>query len=262
MKNIWYLLIFLCVNVFPQDHIELRLFDISNGSRTVIRAETVPYSDYQYQKMEYNITILGWSRNGKVFFVYQNNEYPNYCVVDLVEDKLLFQSRDTNLNSRSLADIALRFNIENNTGVIGKFPYIEDYNGNILAIDSIYTPHGDDDSMVAKRFDTVWETIAVNGALKLDIFVLQQLSPSETGFAKQAASTTIPDHLLLKNLSVDSKWFYSQDIFVKSPFENRIAIIVPQLLLQTNDPSYIFGCHLGVGFSIENFWQEIHPKYR
>jgi hypothetical protein len=282
MKYFCYLLILLSANAFAQNNVQIELFDITLGHRrTTVNVKVIPYSDYVFSKNDYGITILGWSRNGKIFFEHQykninGSSMSSYCVLDLIEDKVLIEERYNVILSNGnyvienfpgnnyINEMAKKYDIINNTGAIGNFPYMEDFSGKIWDIKSVYTQFSDDYSMIAKRFETVWITNNDDNSDKSNIhlFVYDNLNYRlGAGLGKRITRKLIPRNLRAMELSYHPKYFYQSDKFVKSPFENRVAIIIPQLIL-LDDNSIIFGCHLDIGFTLKNFWDEIYPKNR
>jgi len=140
MKSIkYFLLIILCVltvDIFSEDfELRNRAFDI--------QIRTKSYNDYYFiaHKGGYAdtiITVLGWSRDGKMLYEALYYSEQNFYIINLIDDKIVWDAKTALLginknlieyNNEELKTLILssakNFNIEPIISNIGEFPYKE-----------------------------------------------------------------------------------------------------------------------------------------
>jgi hypothetical protein len=204
--------------------------------------DTVPYNNYSYtEKDQYNrskMTILGWSRDGKILVFYNGNMEYTYYIIDLVEDAIVIDCGRTFEGSLNYAEegvveeyirtIAHQYNIESIAGTIGEFPYTGG--------------DGKTYNIVSK------ETLTQNDHTKIDAYIYQNFSPNKMKLVNTIATVYFWNDYYKSKL----KFWYA-----KSPFENRLAVIaiVPMWRGGAYESRFydigIFGSNLDVGFNMD-----------
>jgi hypothetical protein len=221
------------------------------------RIFSIPYNQYDFGANNLNgsLIILGWSRDGKIIYEHSAHniidnqphgwrDFKSYYVFDLVSDETLFPvfeqyvpdffMEGSDLSKRYVEKLSEQYNIEPiMSSVIGKFPYIgSDSKSYSIELTNIsHTSNGNAtyaDMIVRQDFPPFYKKNVGK------IAVLPIISPLNSG-----------DWELIKRV----EFFY-----IKSPFENRIAIImsIPDVYNNSGDIIYFFnvrGCHLDVGFT-------------
>jgi hypothetical protein len=212
---------------------------------------TVAYTDYDFNfENGYSdtiITILGWAKDGKMLYEAKYYGDRNYYVIDLVEDDIIWSANaefmrieHRPLSTTANEDVKLfisanakRFNIEPIVGSKGEFPYRDNNNEYNYSVSEEREP-------ADIKFN--------NNDVEIDVFIRQNLFPYK---AKKINTLATPSSWMHNNI-VDNLEFQ----YVKSPFENRIAVIVgvPQTHSEWDFVYYdyrIYGCHLSTGFILE-----------
>ncbi|MDR1348179.1 MAG: hypothetical protein LBJ63_07115 [Prevotellaceae bacterium] len=210
---------------------------ISNVWANAIRG--IPYDTYDFNSelqrlFDVNITILGWNRNGYVLYEVHSQVGKDYIVQNLVDDNTIWHGSEYSVPEsitikEYITKIAKNYNIDPVVGSINKFPYrASDRFDNREYICYGQTGRIEKDNLV------------------IDIFVRR----NEQGIQKKIGTFWQDTALLLNNITERLEFWY-----VKSPFENRLAVIV---LSPMGHPEWdetivytevIFGCHLDVGFN-------------
>ncbi|MDR0320289.1 MAG: hypothetical protein LBI28_02175 [Treponema sp.] len=179
------------------------------------------------------ITILGWSRDGNIFYQTFMSFYGSrtYYIKNLVTDEIIWRGdyRDferTNFSQAFISEIVNRFNIEPNAGIIGEFPYRWN--------NYTYECFGANERRESPNLDR----------LLIDILIRRNQSSQ-----KKLNSVYAYRSWALNNITDNLRFRY-----VRSPFENRIAVIVliPQIHSEFDYPYYeieVLGCHLNTGFN-------------
>ena len=213
--------------------------------------ELIPYNTYSYNNhladngstnyRETRLDILGWSRNGKILVFYNDSMGFTYLIYDLVEDRIIwngldafyreygtsFEYSDISIVSGYIRRIANQYGIEPVTGTMGEFPYTgSDGRRYGIVIDEIPAPHDH---------------------IRIDAYIYQDFSSNRKKLINTIGTVYGTERQYLSNM----KFWY-----VKSPFENRLAIIptVPSFRAGAYDrieyQLKVFGSHLGAGFNL------------
>jgi hypothetical protein len=253
LKYVFFTMIIIASNLFGQ--ISPGPYD-ENALEWPYYINAIPFSNYSFagnelfnnysfdsreqnQFFSSNVTILGWSRDGKILIFDRVSGNQGYEIIDLVEDKLLFNSyhdwyrRNTRPIEESepsvvreyVLDIARRYNIEPILGEIGMFPYMgNDGIGYNISID---------------------ETPADDYHTRITAYIYREAFPDKRKLLNIIGEQSFWNELYRRKLTF---WY------AKSPFENRIAVIaaLPLWIDGAYDTRYyklkIFGSHLNVGF--------------
>ena len=214
--------------------------------------ELIPYNTYSYNNhladngstnyRETRLDILGWSRNGKILVFYNNSMRFTYLIYDLVEDRIIWDGEeafyreygesftypDISILGEYIRRIANQYGIEPVVGTKGEFPYT-----------------GND----GKKYGIVInEAPAPNNHTRIDAYIYQDFSPNRMKLINTIGILNGVEDDYLSNI----KFWY-----VKSPFENRLAIIptmpsfrsgvYERIEYQLN----VFGSHLDAGFNLD-----------
>jgi hypothetical protein len=222
-------------NGYSQESFSDELFSI-NG----ISFEEMDFTkNYLYGGLDYvrgldhtSVTIHGWSRNGNLFYSIDYYRNIDYYIKNLIDDEIIWCGYEYNFKTddaskRLISEIIERFNIEPYVGEIGEFPFILN--------DELYDCFG---------------TNQRNSGLGLSSYLID-INIEKNGDENniKIINTIYAHHSWRHNNIIDNLKYW----YVKSPFENRIAVIVliPQTHQEWDYPYYgidILGCHLGVGF--------------
>jgi hypothetical protein len=250
-----------------------------------IRINAIPYTEYNFggNRLNGSLTILGWSRDGKIIYEYsaynlkgnyaQDGRFKYYEVFDLVKDEKLYPEfeqqtpdyfNEEDLDNKYIREDLLQveqrepvpnfvenaFNRQWVTFLAGRY---RDYN--ILPVVSSTVgqfPYVDSNSSNEYTIRAVNQRPAFNNSgVDMDIEIKQNFPPYYSKIVGKIFITPIIRSVTNVdwNLARSVEFFY-----VKSPFENRIAIIVtiPNVYNVSGDILYefkILGCHLGIGFN-------------
>jgi hypothetical protein len=195
----------------------------------LIRA--IPFTEFRFSDgrewvRDTHITILGWSRDGKILFREEWDATDHDYIIDLVTDEIIWQERDRdnkNFHSSSrniyIAQVAKEFGIEPVVGNIGTFPYVRnnEIEYNIL-------------------------TTIQNNYINVSLY--KGTNKNKTKYINRIEI----DRTLWSNRNYHNKLTFQ---YIKSPFENRLAIlfIIPRLNEFGTDWNYfkIYGTHLDIG---------------
>ena len=208
--------------------------------------ELAPYNNYSYNNRvnysETRLDILGWSRNGKILVFYNSSMSITYLIYDLVEDRIVwdgeeafyreynesFEYSDISIVSGYIRRIANQYGIEPVVGTKGEFPYTGN-DGKIYGI-------------------VIKEAPAPNNHTRIDAYIYQDFSPNRMKLINTIGLLNGAESSYRSNI----KFWY-----VKSPFENRLAIIptmpsfrsgvYERIEYQLN----VFGSHLDAGFNLD-----------
>jgi hypothetical protein len=180
--------------------------------------------------------IHGWSRNGHIFCSFFNNVYRRFMIINLVTDDVAWEGYDYVFEDDAalISEIVSRYGIEPDAGETGGFPF--SLNGDVYEV--FGTGENRDDS---KYFTIDISAKRNGGAKKIGSVTGSTLYFFDyKSFTQYVSAPDWPE----KNL---------QFMYVKSPFENRIAVIVfiPRTHSEFDYPYYdisVFGCDLDTGF--------------
>jgi hypothetical protein len=192
--------------------------------------ESIGYNDFDFgDTYSYNkgnsgpVIVHGWSRDGYFFYSDFALFYGRrgFVMQDLVTDEKVWNDY---FSSSEITEAIERFDIEPDTGETGEIPFT--LNG------SEYEAFITDE----RKADPELDTSFYPGALIVDVFV------KRNGIQKKIGS-------MYSNLIAGDLQFR----YAKSPFENRIAVIVfvPQIHIEFDYhyyATYVFGCDLDTGF--------------
>jgi hypothetical protein len=205
--------------------------------------DSIPFNNYSFEEGDYSTrtfenfcskaTILGWSRDGKILvFYHYGNVGSDYKIIDLVNDKIIFNSNNYYMdqsNSSAVRDNILnearRYNIESVSGEYGIFPYS--------------TGNGVEYNISIEETPIEYDHMRITAYIYIGSF------PNRKKLINNIAELYFWNDSYRRKLAF---WY------VKSPFENRIAVIavVPEWISGvydvTNYTIDFFGCNLNVGF--------------
>jgi hypothetical protein len=206
----------------------------------------IPYNDFSFsfernsEKTETIITILGWSRDGKILYEERySSYYLKYYIRDMVEDITIWSASeeliskgirlDDYISNPSflksfITEKAIQYDILPIVDAIGRFPYNNEIGKFSVLATNITSP-------------------SPSSGYDVDIFITQNFYPYKW---KKINILKIGWHTYFDPL----EYYYA-----KSPFENRLAVIVilPRIG-EIGDIDYeftMFGCNLNVGFTLE-----------
>lgn len=255
-----------------------------NAQETRITA--IPYTEYNFGENGLNgsLTVLGWSRDGKIIYEYSaynlkrgdysySGKIKYYEVFDLVEDEKLypeFEQQEPNyfdeedIDNEEIREKFLQIerqepvpdfveNVFNRQWVMflaGR--YWQNYN--ILPVVSSIMgkfPYKASDGKEYTISITNIKQSLDSRATDMEIIINQNFYP----YYSKSISKTFISPIISPLTSGDWDLHKRVEFFyVKSPFENRIAVImaIPDVYNSLGDIVYefkIFGCHLDVGFT-------------
>ena len=180
--------------------------------------------------------IHGWSRNGHIFCSFFNNVYRRFMIINLVTDDVVWEGFDYVFEDDAalISEIVSRYGIEPDVGETGGFPF--SLNGDVY---EVFCTGENRDNQYHITIDI--SAKRNGGAKKIGSVTGSRLSFFDYGsFTQYVSSQDWPE----KNLRF---------MYVKSPFENRIAVIVfiPRTHSEFDYPYYdisVLGCDLETGF--------------
>ena len=189
--------------------------------------------------------IHGWSRNGYILYSFYSLPHTDRTLIvkSLITDKTALENSFFEYEGTDIPGIAARFAIEPDAGEIGEFPFT--FNGSSYGISAAISENADPESEFA-LFDISAEQ---NGRQKkIGTVTCRRYLPTYRGLIAEDGSYMGGGEggvdVILQNMRFK---------YVKSPFENRIAVVVfiPGTHMSWDFPLYgfqIFGCDLDTGF--------------
>jgi hypothetical protein len=203
-----------------------------------LEIQAIPYSMYDFNSHSDGITILGWSKDGKMLYEENSTMGMQYLIIDLIEDVILWdfdvwsgEKNESEIPSY-VASIAKQYKIEPAVHDVGEFPCVSHDGYEFRAFSS--------NDRLADPESNQYE-------VEVDIFVNQWFSPYKM---KKINMIQGNYSWALENISENLIYRYA-----KSPFEDRIAVIVgvPRIHISYDYLYYtptIFGCLLSSGFNL------------
>jgi hypothetical protein len=232
---------FFVNSLFSQENNTFQLESITLQSNS--------YLNYSLPRPETTLTILGWSTDGKVFYEITDYTSIRYIVLDTIEDEILFSEsfsmphlggvslRRFLLDTNNLQDIANNYQITPNVNKIGKLPYRIFYTYDSTG--KAWVGEWDYKFFITdfNREENTWLHY---------LYIIKKHPP----FGGKLV-TRYPYSISIYEPGGTIDIYYT-----KSPFEERIAIIIPKFIYIT---SMMFGCHLSVGYTLTE--EEIINEY-
>jgi hypothetical protein len=205
---------------------------------------SIPFNNYSYEHdvedSQDIITILGWSRDGKILYEYRDDwNGIDYFIVDMIEDRVVWDGgdelwknkiqlwryiNDAKFLKNFVIERAEQYNIEPVISPVGQFPYRNNGREYIASFTTDVT--------------------SPSTGYDVDIFLEQNFSP----FKMKKVNT--------KRMQPTVRFDPFEFWYAKSPFENRLAVIfiIPFIGGEFGEIDYrffVYGAHLDVGFMLD-----------
>jgi hypothetical protein len=240
-RHLFFLLFIISNNILFAQNIDRR------DHRFYIQA--IPYTEYNYsfqiEGRGYNsvLTILGWSRDGKILFRHdefitlEGDYVSGDYIVDLVTDKIVWEDTDVSHHTffrtsrkRFFEKIVKQYGIEPVVDEFGAFPFT-----------------GPDKRMYNILKEESVETMGHADRLAVRMTIYEMSNSSKRKYINQITELNKPEWL-------DNDYMWKlQFWYAKSPYENRLAVIavVPRRQHEFEFTYFgylIYGTNLDVGF--------------
>lgn len=242
-------MIFAMGKIFSQDSQEILFSD------ALFSVSAISYTDFDFSGhsgffAHQQLIVHGWSRDGNIFYSQFILElgFRSYWIMNLITGRIIWGDLWTDLREKTTEDILeimSRFNIEPNVGYVGEFPYILNNN--------TYVSFG-----VIEEFQPPnlggggWGYSLINIYVRKNEIQQKQINTIQIRHSIQDFAYCNETSSLIDIIGdrADSLRFR----YARSPFENRIAVIVfvPQIHSSFGYAFYgirISGSHLDIGFN-------------